>query len=123
MSNSILDNIPDGKRLLALSREELAGYVMEHLHSLNGNPLQQQHPHPNNLAINIAEFYPQSIRDDVRKAIFSTCKWLVKKDFLAETNDQGFYEKRYSPMWFYGQIIGGQATFLFLPHLPGTLQD
>jgi POT family proton-dependent oligopeptide transporter len=92
VSRLLFDNIPDAKSLLELRREELAGYIMEHLQTLGGNPLKEQNSHPNNLAISIVGHYPQSVRDKVHTAIFSTCKWLIKKDYLAETNDQGFYE-------------------------------
>ena len=92
MSRLIFNNLPNAQDLLALSRPQLAAYVLEHLRAVGGNPLKQQYSHPDNLAISVKEKYPLSFRDKVHKAIFSACEWLRTKGYLIETNNQGFFE-------------------------------
>lgn len=92
MSRLIYESIPNAKSLLALSRRELAANLLEHLHAVGGNPLKQQYSHPENLAISIKGHYPLPFRDNIQTATFSACKWLINKEYLIETNNQGFFE-------------------------------
>lgn len=91
MIKSILQNIPEAKQLLEMEIEELAGYVLEHLHAAGGNTLSQGNSLPNNLANSISSSY-LSNKDKIYKAIVTACHWLIKNDYLQVINEQGFYE-------------------------------
>jgi hypothetical protein len=112
MTHVIFDNRRDAGDLLALSREELAGYVLQHLRAIGGEPLKQQYSHPDNLAISIKEHYPLPFRDKIHEAIFSACKWLLNKGYLIETNSQGFFQisGEASRIAITGDMIGTPAV-------------
>src|SRR2546421_7269043 len=74
-----------------METEELAGYVLEHLHANGGNPLSQGNSLPHNLANALAPRYPQN-RDQAYKRIVAACHWLINNGYLDVINGQGFYE-------------------------------
>jgi len=91
LSKSIFENIPDAERLIEMEKGELAGYILEHLHSQGGNPLSQGDSLPHNLANSISQQY-QHKREEVYKAIVAACHWLLNRDLLDTINQQGFFE-------------------------------
>lgn len=91
MSKSLLQNIPDANILVGMGTEELAGYVLEHLHAKGGNPLSQGDSFPHNLANAVSSRYSLNT-DQIYRRIVAACNWLINNGFLDIINEQGFYE-------------------------------
>lgn len=88
MSSSIIKNLPNAADLVKMESGDLAGYVLEHLHSLSANQLNQASSH--NVSLWIAPLYT-SHRDDIQQAIYRACEWLIRNEYLEKKNDQGFF--------------------------------
>ena len=91
MSKSLLQNIPDANKLVGMGTEELAGYVLEHLHAKGGNPLSQGDSFPHNLANSVSPRYSLNT-EQIYRRIVAACNWLINNGFLDIINEQGFYE-------------------------------
>lgn len=91
MSKSLLQNIPDANILVGMGTEELAGYVLEHLHAKGGNPLSQGDSFPHNLANAVSPRYSLNT-EQIYRRIVAACNWLINNGFLDIINEQGFYE-------------------------------
>lgn len=89
MSRSIFQNIPDAEKLLGMDVEELAGYVLEHLHSLSAHEFQSN-SHPGNLANHIASRYPTPYKQNVDGVIRQAINWLTNRDYLYPRNNEGW---------------------------------
>lgn len=89
MSESIFQNIPDVEKLLGMNIEELAGYVLEHLHSLTTHEFQST-SHPGNLASRIAGLYPSPHKQNVEGAIRQSISWLSNHGYLYPRNNEGW---------------------------------
>lgn len=89
MSKSIFQNFPEAKQLLGLRTEELAGYLLEHFHSLSLGQQQQAMAH--NLANDISSRY-RARKEDIYRAISTACQWLINKGFLVPIGPQGVLE-------------------------------
>jgi len=86
VSKPIFQNLPEAQQLLELRTEELAGYLMEHFHSLSFGQRQQAMAH--NLANDISSRY-HARKDEVYQAISIACQWLINRGFLAPVGPQG----------------------------------
>jgi formylglycine-generating enzyme required for sulfatase activity len=91
VSKSLLQNIPDANILVGMGTEELAGYVLEHLHAKGGNPLSQGDSFPHNLANAVSPRYSLHT-EQIYRRIVAACNWLINNGFLDIINEQGFYE-------------------------------
>ena len=88
MSRSIIQNLPNAADLVRMESGELAGYVLEHLHTLSASQLDQASPH--NVSVWIGALYA-SLRDEVQLATYRACEWLIRNEYLETKNDQGFF--------------------------------
>jgi predicted nucleotide-binding protein len=89
MSRSIKEPFPSSAVLIRVQDEDLRGFILEHLHSLSPNQLRQASAH--NVANDISSSY-ESCNERIYEAVFRTCKWLVKHDFLEEISEKGFFK-------------------------------
>ncbi len=72
-----------------MSIEELAGYVLEHLHSLTSHEFQSS-SHPGNLASSIAGLYPTQYKRVLESAIRQSINWLSNHNYLYPRNNEGW---------------------------------
>jgi serine/threonine protein kinase len=90
MSNTIYQNLPQAENMLELEIDELAGYVLEHLHADQHN--RPNRFHPGNLSIEVARHYPPLHTEEISNLVRQACQWLKNRDFLYEVNEQGFFD-------------------------------
>ena len=81
MTVSIYSLIPDGKALLALEPEELAGVLMEHLNSLPPSEQRQLNRHNANLPHTVQEYPPDQQRE-LSQALMEAWVWLEREGLL-----------------------------------------
>ncbi len=92
MSKSILENFPRYEQVLEMDTEELAAYLLEHLHAVSTeNHLSQGNSLPSNLANHLSHHYPVPYRERITENIVAACNWLINKDYLEIINQQRFY--------------------------------
>ena len=79
---SIYSLIPDHEALLALEPEELAGIVLEYLHSLSPRNSGQLNRYNFSLPHTVAE-YPREYQDEISRALMEAWVWLEHEGLLA----------------------------------------
>jgi class 3 adenylate cyclase len=92
VSRKLQEHYPDSGVLIRVQREDLAGYILEHLHAISESGLSHASSH--NIANEISRSYV-TFNEKIYDAIYSACQWLIKNDFLEVRNDGGFF--RFSP--------------------------
>jgi serine/threonine protein kinase len=90
MPNSIFKNVPDPEALLALSPEQLGGYLLEHLHSIATN--RQHRFNSQNLAAEISNQYPIPYRERTSNVIKEGYQWLKNRDYIFDRTLNGFFD-------------------------------
>ena len=70
--------------------EEVAGYVLEHLHTITEG--KSQRFHAGNLALEISRSYPIHEQEQISDAVRLGCQWLKNHDFIYERTDKGFFD-------------------------------
>jgi uncharacterized protein (TIGR02391 family) len=81
--------MPDHEALLALEPEELAGIVLEYLHSLSPRDSGQLNRYNFGLHHTVKE-YPHQYQDEISRALMEAWVWLEREGFLApEPGDTG----------------------------------
>ena len=90
MSKSIFQNIPDAEKLLEMRVDELAGFVLEHLHSLSG-PSQRHNSHAGNLADQVSSSYHPQYTEKVKLKVREVVGWLRNHHFIFNINEQNFF--------------------------------
>lgn len=87
MSRPLQEHFPDSAVLIRVEKEDLAGFILEHFHTLSPNQLKQASSH--NIANDISRSYI-GFNQRIYEEIYNACQWLVKNDFLEERNEQHF---------------------------------
>jgi len=83
MTISIHTLIPDADALLALEPEELAGFVMEHLNSIEDKKTLYELSRYNFSMVNTVKGYPPERYDELRNALMEAWVWLEREGLLA----------------------------------------
>lgn len=79
---SIHSLVPDAEALLALSPEELAGVVLQHLNSLSASSSGQLNRYNFSLPHTV-QAYPAQQRDSISRALMEAWVWLEREGLLA----------------------------------------
>lgn len=88
MSQTINQNLPDPEDIISIDKEKLAGFVLEHLHTLSANQWQQASS--NNIANDVSRSYP-TYKDKIYAKVLTACEWLLINDYLEIRNAQRFF--------------------------------
>lgn len=91
MSKTIYSILPDHEALLSLAPEELAGIVLEYLHSLD--PMDATQKHPGNFGSHhTVREYPREYWNPISKALMEAWVWLEREGLIAPVpgSHQGF---------------------------------
>ena len=83
MTISIHTLIPDADALLALEPEELAGFVMEHLNSINDEKKLYFLSRYSFSMVDTVKEYPPERHDELRNALMEAWVWLEREGLLA----------------------------------------
>jgi hypothetical protein len=90
MSKSIFQNIPEAEKLLGMETEELAGYMLEHLHSLDAHSLQTE-SHPINFTNSISRCYPAQYTEKIKGKTLETLNFLSNQNYIYPRNNEGWF--------------------------------
>jgi serine/threonine protein kinase len=91
VSKPIPQNIPDAEKLINMKSEELAGYLLEHLHSITEN--RRHRFQPDNLTIEISRgSYPSAYEEKISDAIRKGYQWLKNRDYIFDRTANGFFD-------------------------------
>jgi serine/threonine protein kinase len=91
VSKPISQNVPDAEKLISMKSEELAGYLLEHLHSNIEN--RRHRFQPDNLAIEISRgAYPSNYEEKISEAVRKGYQWLKNRDYIYDRTSNGFFD-------------------------------
>ena len=78
---SIFSLLPDSEALLALEPEELSGYLLEYLNSLNSSERGSLNRY--NFSLHGAEEYPRQHQENIAEALMEAWVWLEREGLIA----------------------------------------
>ena len=84
MTISIFSLIPDPEALLALEPEELAGYAMEHLNSIDDEKKLTDLSRYSFSMVDTVKEYPREYYNDLRSALMEAWVWLEREGLIAQ---------------------------------------
>lgn len=81
MAKAIYSLVPDPEAILALPPEELAGVILEHLHSLTEGERSRLNRYNYSLSSTV-EGYPQEYQERISQALMEAWAWLEREGIL-----------------------------------------
>src|SRR5258706_765270 len=90
VSKSIFQSIPNASDLIEIEPLELAGYLLEHLHSISSN--RDHRFQSDNLANEISRHYPIGYKERVFDIIKQGYQWLKNHDYIFDRTTNGFFD-------------------------------